>query len=151
MNALPIIALVGIAILVTSTIGFGASLSSTPTFNLIGASDNNEVSTARGNITGLVWTEEVSDEGVIETDLITFGVGNEHTSSAINFEVCTVIERQDGTFNPTASSAPYCTFTGLIAAYGNETNSITLTTPMNVTDIVDISFSIQEMNLVAPP
>ena len=147
MKSLPIIALLGIAILVTSTVGFGATLTSTPTFNLIGASDNNEVTTARGNITALVWVEEVSTEGVIETDSIVFAVGNEDTSEEHSFQVCSVLEGPVGTYSPAAGDPPACTITGGIAAYGNSTGHfINFTTPMNVTSIVDISFSIEELD-----
>lgn len=147
MNSLPIIALIGVAILVTSTIGFGASLTNTPTFNLIGASDNNAVTTARGNITALVWTEEVSDEGVIETDEITFAVGNEDGTEAHDFQICAIIEGPIGTYSPAAGLAPACTTTGSVAAHANSTgHTIDFVTPVNVTNIVDISFSIEELD-----
>jgi len=147
MNSLPIIALIGVAILVTSTIGFGASLTNTPTFNLIGASDNNAVTTARGNITALVWTEEVSNGGTIETDLITFAVGNEDGTEAHDFQICAVIEGPPDTFTPAAGSAPACITTGAIAAYANSTgHTIPFSPAVNVTDIVDISFSIEELD-----
>lgn len=109
MNTLPIIAVIGMAVLVTATVGFGATLSTTPTFNLIGASDNNAVGTARGNVTDLVWTEEVGTHGEIETDEITFNVGNEDTSSH-DFQICAVIEFNNGSayFSPAAGSAPAC-------------------------------------------
>ncbi|MGY5149656.1 MAG: hypothetical protein ACW9W3_06305 [Candidatus Nitrosopumilus sp. bin_68KS] len=147
MNSLPIIALVGIAILVTSTVGFGATLTSTPTINLIGASDNNSVPTSRGNITALVWTEEVSNGGTIETDEITFAVGNEDTDEAHDFQVCAVIEGPAATFTPAAGSAPSCTTTGAVAAYANSTgHTIAFSPAVNVTDIVDISFTIEELD-----
>lgn len=147
MNSLPIIALIGVAILVTSTIGFGASLTNTPTFNLIGASDNNAVTTARGNITALVWTEEVSDDGVIETDEITFAVGNEDGTEAHDFQICAIIEGPIGTYSPPAGSAPACTTTGSVAAHANSTgHTIDFAPPVNVTSIVDISFSIEELD-----
>ncbi|AJW70531.1 hypothetical protein [Nitrosopumilus adriaticus] len=149
MKSLPIIALLGIAILVTSTVGFGATLTNTPTFNLIGASDNNEVSTARGNITALTWTEEVSTEGVIETDSIVFAVGNEDTTESHDFQICAVIEGPVGTYTPAAGQIPACTLTGEIAAYANSTSHyINFTTPVNVTSIVDISFSIEELDQI---
>ncbi len=147
MNSLPIIALVGIAILMASTIGFGATLTNTPSFNLIGGSDNNAVTTARGNITALVWTEEVSNGGTIETDEITFAVGNEDGTEAHDFQICAVIEGPAATFTPAAGQAPTCTTTGIIAAHGNGTgNTIAFAPAINVTDIVDISFTIEELD-----
>ena len=88
MSNLPIFAIIGVAVLVSATVGFGATLSTTPEFNRIGGSDNNVVNAARGNVTELVWTEEVATDGVIETDRITFTVGNEDTVAAHAFQVC---------------------------------------------------------------
>lgn len=147
MKTMPIVALIGIAILVTSTVGFGATLTNTPTFNLIGASDNNAVTTARGNITALVWTEEVSIGGTIETDEITFAVGNEDGVNLHDFQICATIEGPVDTFTPVAGDAPACVLTGPVAAYANSTGHIiAFAIPVNVTDIVDISFSIEELN-----
>ena len=61
MNSLPVIAVIGMLVLVTATIGFGNTLATTPEFNFIAGSDNNVVTAARGNITALVWTEEPND------------------------------------------------------------------------------------------
>lgn len=147
MNTLPIIAIAGIAILMVSTLGFGATLTNTPSFNLIGGSDNNAVTTARGNITALVWTEEVSIGGTIETDEITFAVGNEDTTEAHDFQICAVIEGPAATYTPAAGSSPACTTTGLVAAYANSTgHTIDFSPAVNVTDIVDISFTIEELD-----
>ena len=145
MNNLPIIALIGIAVLVTSTVGFGASISTTPEFNRIGGSDNNVVNAARGNITALIWTEEVATDGVIETDVITFTVGNEDTANAHAFEVCAVIEGPSSTYTPAVGSPPECKTTGSIAANAESTGIfINFTTAVDVNDIVDISFTIEE-------
>ena len=147
MNSMPIIALVGVAILVVSTVGFGATLTTTPQFNLIGGSDNNVVSTARGNITALVWTEEVGTHGEIETDEITFSVGNEDLSAAHAFQVCASIEFNNGSayFSPPAGSPPACTSVSSVAANQISTGqTIDFTLPVNVTEMVDISFTMEE-------
>jgi len=142
---LPIIAFIGIAILVTSTIGFGATISTTPTFNLIGASDNITVAAARGNVTALVWTEEVADDGVIETDEITFTVGNEDTGNSHAFQICAVIEGPSSTYTPSAGSPPECVSVSSIAALAESTGEIiSFATAVDVNDIVDISFTIEE-------
>ena len=145
MNNLPIIALIGIAILVTSTVGFGATLSTTPEFNRIGGSDNNVVNAARGNVTALVWTEEVAADGVIETDEITFTVGNEDTTNAHAFQICAVIEGPAATYTPAAASPPECVSVGSIAASDEATGQIiSFATAVDVNDILDISFTIEE-------
>jgi len=141
-----ILAIIGIAVLAVSTIGFGASLSTSPEFNRIGGSDNNVVNAARGNVTALVWTEEVSALGLIETDLITFTVGNEDTSAAHSFQVCAIIEGPAATYTPAAGSPPECVTTGSISASAiSAGQTISFATAVNVLDIVDISFSIEEI------
>lgn len=147
MNSLPIIAVIGMAVLVTATIGFGNTLATTPEFNFIAGSDNNAVTAARGNITDLVWTEEVGQHGEIETDLITFTVGNEDDANAHAFNVCAVIEFNNGSayFSPPAGDAPACTTTSSIALDDELTGqTIAFALPVNVTEIIDISFSMEE-------
>ena len=137
-------AMVGIAILATSTLGFGASLSTTPAPDRIGASDNISVAAARGNITSIVWTEEVAADGVIEVDTITFTVGNEDTA-AHAFQVCAVLEGPASTYSPAAGSAPECVAVSSIAQDAVTTSqSITFSTAVDASDIVDISFTIEE-------
>ena len=137
-------AMVGIAILATSTLGFGASLATTPAPNLIGASDNVVVAAARGNITSIVWTEEVAADGVIEVDTITFTVGNEDTAAAHAFQVCAVIEGPASTYTPAAGNAPLCVSVSSISASGTTTGQTLAFTAVDANDIVDISFTIEE-------
>ena len=138
-------AMVGIAILTTSTLGFGASLSTTPAPDRIGASDNISVAAARGNITSIVWTEEVATDGVIEIDTIVFTVGNEDDTNAHAFQVCAVIEGPASTYSPAAGSAPECVSVSSIAFDAEATSqSIAFTTAVDANDIVDISFTIEE-------
>ena len=151
MNSLAIIAAIGMAVLVTSTVGFGASLTTTPEFNLIGASENLAVGTARGNVTALVWTEQVATDGLIETDEITFTVGNEDASNAHAFQVCAVIEGPASTYTPAAGSAPACVNVSSAAALAETAGQIiSFSTPVDVNDIVDISFTIEEL-ISTPP
>lgn len=151
MNTMPIIALIGIAILVTSTIGFGAVFTTAPDINRISGSDDNIVGAARANITAIEWIEEVSVKGVIEMDSIVFAVGNEDEVSAQTFQICAVVEGPTGTWTPAAGQPPACRTTPSIPAWGNNTlNYINFTTPMNVTSIVDISFTIEELDTHVP-
>ena len=151
MNSLPVIAVIGMLVLVTATIGFGNTLATTPQFNLIGGSDNNAVASARGNITALVWTEEVGKHGEIETDQITFTVGNEDTDNAHQFQVCAVIEFNNGSayFSPPAGDAPACVSVSSVGARGAGSDisageQIAFLLPVNVTEIIDISFTMEE-------
>ena len=142
-------AMVGIAVLATSTLGFGASLATTPAPNLIGASDNISIAAAKGNVTSITWTEEVAADGVIEVDAIVFTVGNEDTVTAHKFVVCAVIEGPASTYTPAAGSAPLCASeTSSIGAkgLGSDTQAgLTIAfTAIDVADIVDISFSMEQ-------
>ena len=149
MDKKAIYAIMGIAVLATSTLAFGASLATTTAVDRIGSDSNVAVAAARGNVTALAWTEEVAADGVIEVDTITFTVGNEDTAAAHTFQVCAVIEGPASTFSPAAGSAPECVSTASIGARGagsDQQTGVTLafTTAVDVTDIVDISISLEE-------
>lgn len=142
-------ALVGIVILATSSVGFAASLATTPTATKIGASNNISVATAQGNVTSIVWTEEVAADGLVEVDAITFTVGNTDSSAAHAFQVCAVIEGPTSTYTPAADSAPACVSVASIGVKGGGSDTaasqtISFSTAVDVNDIVDISFSIEE-------
>ncbi|EPA04324.1 hypothetical protein BG20_I1944 [Candidatus Nitrosarchaeum limnium BG20] len=142
-----LIAIIGVAVLVVSTIGFGASLSTNPGINRIGASDNQVVAAARGNVTALAWTEEVNSLGNVATKQIKFTVGNEDTVNAHSFQVCAVLEAPASTFQPTAGAAPACNSTSSVAANAKLTLvGINFTSAVEVSDIANISFSIEELN-----
>lgn len=147
MNSLPIVALIGMAVLVTATVGFGATLVDAPTFSLIGASDNNAVNTARANVTAILWTEEVGTHGEIETDRMDFTVANNSTTGPLTFDVCAVIEFNNGSayYSPATGQEPACVTTDAISANTLDTsNYIDFTLAVNVTEMVDLSISIQE-------
>ena len=154
MNSLPIVALIGMIVLVTATVGFGSTLIDAPTFSLIGASDNNFVGEARGNVTAILWTEEVGKWGEIETDRIDFTVANNSTADTIIFDICAVIEFRNGTstadatgffYSPPAGQPPACVVTDSIGPNSlDATNYIEFNLPVNVTEIWDLSISIQE-------
>lgn len=147
MNSLPVIAVIGMLVLVTATIGFGNTLATNPDFNFIAGSDNNAVTASRGNITELVWTEEVGLHGEIETDEITFTVGNEDIVNAHTFQVCAVIEFNNGSafYSPPTGDAPACTSVAYTGPSLNSTGqTIAFVLPVNVTEIIDISFTLEE-------
>lgn len=140
-----IMAAIGVAVLMTATVGFGASLATGTTLNNIGGDDDVTVPAARANISALTWTEEVAPDGVIEVGVIDFTVTNEDAGAAHVFQVCAVLEGPAATYAPAAGSPPECVTTSSIAASGNETGlQITFTTSVDVSDLVDISFSIEE-------
>ena len=132
--------------LAVSTVGLAASLNTTPAFNLIGASDNNVVYAARGNLTEIVWNEEISPLGFIEMNQLTFTVGNEDSSAAHTFEVCAIIEGPVAVFTPAAGTPPECVTTSNIAASAELTGQIiSFANAVIVSNIIDFSFSIEEL------
>ena len=136
-----------LAVLTGTTIGFGASLSTTPQFNLIGASDNNIVEAARANLTEIIWNEEISITGEIEMDEIVFTVGNEDAINSHAFQVCAVIEGPVAIFSPSEGSPPACTTTASIGPSGEATGQmISFVNPVRVSSIVDFSFSVEEIS-----
>jgi len=145
MNIL-ILASIGVVVLAVSTVGLAASLNTTPAFNLIGASDNNVVYAARGNLTEIVWNEEISPLGFIEMNQLTFTIGNEDSSAAHTFEVCAIIEGPVAVFTPAAGTPPECVTTSNIAASAELTGQIiSFANAVIVSNIIDFSFSIEEL------
>lgn len=145
MNIL-ILASIGVVVLAVSTVGLAASLNTTPTFNLIGASDNNVVYTARGNLTEIVWNEEISPLGEIQMDQITFTIGNEDLSAAHTFQICAIIEGPVAVFSPSEGSPPECVNTSSISASAKLTGQIiSFANPITISSIIDFSFSIEEL------
>jgi len=141
-----VLAAIGVIVLSISTVWLASRLSTSPAFNLIGASNNNVVNAARGNLTEIVWTDEISDLGVVEMDLITFTVGNEDNSAAHSFQICAIIEGPIAVFSPNVGAPPECVTTSSISASAKLTGqTITFTNPVNVTSIIDFSFSIEEI------
>jgi len=54
----------------------GATLTTPLEFNLIGASDNTVIGSARANVTSVDFIQEVGSNGVIQINGTTFSVGN---------------------------------------------------------------------------
>ena len=83
----------------------------------------------------------------LKPDLITFTVGNEDDSNTHAFNVCAVIEFNNGSayFSPPAGDAPACVTTSSIALDAElATQTIAFNLPVNVTEIIDISFTMEE-------
>jgi hypothetical protein len=99
---------------------------------------------AMGHIEDVVFVKEVSPTGVIEIDKITFTVVNDD-QNVHSFQICAIIEGPSGTYSPPIGNAPACTNTELIEGSSKSVNqSIDFLNAINVSDIVDISISIEE-------
>jgi len=140
-----IMAAIGVAVLMTATVGFGATLATGTTLANIGGDDNVSVPAARANVSALTWTERVSPVGVVEVGTITFTVTNEDAADPHVFDVCAILEGPVGTYAPLAGNAPECITTASIAASGTQTGvTLSFGTSVDVSDLVDISISIEE-------
>lgn len=145
MNNSIIMALISVAILSISSIAYAATLSTPLEFNLIGASDNTPVPSARANVTAIDFIQQVGSNGVIQINGTNFSIGNENTINAHVFQVCMIMEEPIGVFTPTAGESPACTSTLSIAANAVHTDhTINFVTAMNVTSLQNISVSIEE-------
>ncbi len=142
MNGSTIMVIIGIAVLTTATIGFGATLATPLEFNLIGASDNTAVGSARANVTSIDFIQEVGSNGVIQINGTTFSVGNEDTVNAHVFQVCLTMEGPIGIFTPAAGESPACTSIAANAVHTDQT--INFLTTMNVTSLQNISVSVEK-------
>jgi len=145
MNSSIIMTIIGLTVLTTATLGYGAILATPLEFNLIGASDNTAVGSARANVTSIDFIQEVGSNGVIQINGTNFSVGNEDTVNAHVFQVCLTMEGPIGTFIPAAGESPACTSTTSIAASAIHTDhTINFPTTMNVTSLQNISVSVEE-------
>lgn len=110
MNNSIIMALIGVAILSISSIAYAATLSTPLEFNLIGASDNTPVPSARANVTAIDFIQQVGSNGVIQINGTNFSIGNEDAINAHVFQVCMIMEGPIGVFTPSAGQSPACNF-----------------------------------------
>ena len=146
MNSSIIMVLIGVAILSISSIAYAATLSTPLEFNLIGASDNTPVPSARANVTAIDFIQQVGGNGVIQINGTNFSIGNEDTLNAHVFQVCMIMEGPIGTFTPSAGQSPACTSTSSIAANSVHTDhTINFVTAMNVTSLHNICLSVEEV------
>ncbi len=111
------------------------------------SNSNEEIHTsiARGQVEDFSWIQRVSMDGVIEISGISFVVRNNDDVNH-SFQICTVIEGPTGQFTPSFDSPIACTTTEIIT---NENKSnlqiIELPQGVKVSDLVDITISIQEL------
>ena len=127
-------------------IALGASFTTAPDINRISGSDDNIVAAARGNMTGIGWNEEVSSSGAIEMDQINFTVGNEDLFASHIFQICAVVEGPIAIYSSDVGTTPDCVTTPSIPSSGNLTGQIiSFGKAINVTDIIDFSFSMEEL------
>ena len=106
---------------------------------------SNPVSESHGQIEDVSWIKKVSSEGVIEIDGMLFSIFNNDEKSHL-FEICVVIEGPLGEFTPQLDSNPACTSLVMIDGVKTLKNlSIDFSKGVKVSDMVDVSITIQEL------
>lgn len=133
-----LILFMGIAFFVLTTIGFGANLNATPSFNNIGADDNILVSLLDADITNVVLTESASSIvsatiTVKNTDIIS------HT-----YNIC-IITKAGVLISDTAGTSPDCTSTSYIPASNTGSAVVTFTNPLSSSSVDYSDISIQQI------
>ena len=131
--------IVGMAILVTTTLGFGASVSTTTTLDRIGNDDNVALSAADTFVTKVTWTESASN--ITST---TVEIKNTDTS-AHTFEIC-VISKADASISDTTGTSADCVSTGSIAGSVTGSATINFAIQLNASLVDDSDISIEQIS-----
>lgn len=98
-----------------------------------------------GYVEDISWVKKVSTDGVIEIDGITFSITNDDETDHL-FEICALMEGPVGKFTPSSDSTPACTSLELVKSNQKLANqSIEFTKGVKISDMVDISITIQEI------
>ena len=129
--------IVGIVILATATLGFGASLSTATTLDRIGNEDNVAVSAADTFVTKVTWTESASN--IAST---TVEIKNTDTS-AHTYEIC-VITKAGASISDTTGTGADCTSTGSIAGSATGSATINFAIPLDATLVDDSDISVEQ-------
>lgn len=134
---LKIIFLVGVLIIIVSTIGLGSNLNSSSTFNPIGSDDNISSRASDVDITNMVHSTSGSN---IDSSTITI---RNTDSVSHSYRIC-VITKAGSSISDTVGTTPDCTTTSISS---NDIDSVvvTFTNPLNKTIVDFADISIQEI------
>ena len=138
MNSRVIYAMVGIAVLATSTLGFGASLSTTSAPDRIGSDDDVTVPATDADVTEITWTESNN-----EITSATVKVKNTDTGAAHTFEIC-VISKAGASISDTVGTSADCGSTGSISASATGSVTITFSIALNAANVDATNLSIEQ-------
>ena len=130
--------MVGFAIILVSTVGFGTDLNTVPIFNRIGGDDNVLVDKPDANITMVLLTESGSDIGSA-----TITVKNTD-SRAHSYNIC-VITKAGASISDTVGTSSDCNNSALISASSTGSTVITFTTPLTTADVDAANISVQQI------
>ena len=105
----------------------------------------NDIVSPHGYVEDISWIKKVSADGVIEIDGFRFSVINDDNVDHL-FEICALIEGPERIFTPSSDSNPACTSLEWVKSNQKILNqSIEFTKGVKVSDMVDISITIQEI------
>ncbi len=136
--SLNIILFLGILIIAVSSVGLGANLNSSSTFNLIGSDDNVSARVYDVDITNMVHSTSGTD---IDSSTIT--VRNTDSVSH-SYDIC-VITKAGASISDTAGTAPDCATTSSISSGSTGSAVVTFTNPLSKTAVDYADISIQEI------
>ena len=125
-------------IFAVSTIGFGANLNSTPSFNNIGGGDNVSVPVPDADITNVVLTD-------VSGNIVSATITVKNTDSVSHsYNVC-VITKAGASISDTAGTSSDCTSTSSISASSTGSAVINFSNPLASSNIDYSDISIQEI------
>ena len=136
--SLKIIFLIGIAIIAISTIGLGANLNNSSTFNNIGSDDNIPIKLSNADITNMVHSTSGSN---IDSSTITI---RNTDSISHSYNVC-VITKAGSSISDTVGTTSDCATTSSITASNTGSAVITFTNPLSKSAVDFSDISIQEI------
>ncbi len=125
-------------IFTVSTIGYGANLNSTPSFNNIGADDNVLVPVPDADVTNVVLTE-------FDGNIVSATITVKNTDSASHsYDVC-VVTKAGASISDTTGTTSDCTSTSSISASNTGSAEINFSIPLNSTNVDYSDISIQQI------
>lgn len=125
-------------IIALSTIGLGANLNSSSTFNLIGSDDNISTRISDADITNMVHSTSGSD---IDSSTITI---RNTDSVSHSYNIC-VITKAGASISDTTGTSADCTTTSSISSSSTGSAVITFSNPLSKTAVDYTDISIQEI------
>lgn len=133
-----LILFIGIAFFVVTTVGFGANLNATPSFNNIGADDNISVPVSDADITNVVLTESASN-------IVSATITVKNTDSiSHSYNIC-IITKAGSLISDTAGTSSDCTSTSSISASNTGSAVVTFTNPLSSASVDYSDISIQQI------
>lgn len=134
-----LILLACVILFVVSTVGFGANLNTSLSFNNIGGDDNVPILAPDADITNVVLTESANT--VVYATITVKNTDNVSHS----YDVC-VITKAGGSISDTAGTSSDCTATSSISASTTGSAVINFANPLNSSNVDYSNISVQQIS-----